>query len=117
VHGAEVPQIAHKVFNCRIRSPRDTTALTNRADIDGMYFTLAVYSRVRRGGALVGCNDDLTAARNAGVQQNINDQTTRFSNQIDETINLVRREMGSDLKSAIIEVYLGDLDRRLVEIL
>jgi hypothetical protein len=112
-------QIAHIVFDCRIHSPREMTALSILAANDGMYFSHAVYSRVKSGGSLFGCNNDLIAALNAApiVAQDVQDQTNRLNHQIDEAIDQVRTEMGARLESAIVQLYLRNQDENWFGIL
>ena len=85
-------------------------ALTALVDTSGIYYTSAVYTRVKRDGTILAINNKLGEA--AGDKQ-IKLYTNLLDGQIDVTIDQLQREMGCFLQTPIArDTILSSRDKK-----
>ena len=87
--------LSHDTY-CRIPNRnRDVSPLTACVDKDGIYYTPAVYTRVKRGGTIPAINALIVANPAAELE-------TLIVDQIKITMDQLRLETGSFLQSPIV---------------
>jgi hypothetical protein len=95
----------------RADSPRDITALTALVDKSSIYYTSAVYTRVKRNGTILAINKILSELEVGHAK--IEFYTGLLNGQIDVNIDQLRREMGCFLQMPTVrDMILSSRDKK-----